>query len=272
MPILELSDGNGLFYIHEPPGAADGRTFVFFNALTANTGIWEGVICEGLRAAGHGTLSFNFRGQTDSPFDPEDDLGETLIVEDARRLLAHLRPSRVVLVGLSIGGLFAARAWLAGIEDVDVNGLVLINTLRRDGPRLQWINDALLRCTQVGGLDLLRDLFVPLLCNEEWLAEQRASFLKDVPYKPLAGDSGHANLLRNAGAADWNIPYENLTLPVLVITGLQDRVFLDAGDVAALYARLPCARRIDMADAAHLLPAERPEELVTVLLDFAGEL
>ena len=53
-----------------------------------------------------------------------------------------------------------------------------------------------------------------------------------------------------------------------VITGLQDRVFLVVEDVAALYARLPYAQRIDMADAAHLLPAERPGALVTALLDF----
>ena len=272
MPILELSNGDGLLYIHTPPSASEGRTFVFFNALTGDTGMWEGAIGEGLWAAGHGTLSFNFRGQTDSPFSPEIDLNETLIVEDARRLLAHVRPSKVVLVGLSIGGLFAAKVWLAGIEGVEVNGLVLINTLRRDGPRLKWINDALVRCVQVGGLDLFRDLFVPLLFNEEWLADHRANFLKDALYVPLPSDSGHANLLRNAGTADWNIPYENLTLPVLVITGLQDRVFLVVEDVAALYARLSYAQRIDMSDAAHLLPAERPDALVTALLEFVGGL
>ncbi|MCP4432692.1 MAG: alpha/beta fold hydrolase [Gammaproteobacteria bacterium] len=273
MSILKLNDGNGLFYIHTPPGASNGRTFVFFNALTGDTGMWEGAICEALQAAGHGTLSFNFRGQTDSPFSAGIDLNEPLIVEDVRRLLAHLRPPRAILVGLSIGGLFAARAWLAGIDGVEINGLVLINTLRRDGPRLQWINDALVRCVQLGGLELFRDLFVPLLFNKSWLADNRANFLKAGSYTPLADDSGQANLLRNAGAnADWNLPYEKLTLPVMVITGLQDRVFLDLEDVAALYDRLPCARRIDMADAAHLLPAERPQELVTVLLDFIGEL
>ena len=153
-----------------------------------------------------------------------------------------------------------------------MDGLVLINTLRRDGPRLQWINDALLRCSQVGGLDLFRDLFSPLLFNEEWLADNRENFLKDVPYKALPDNSGHANLLRNAAKVDWDIPYENLRLPVLVITGLQDRVFLDMEDVAALFARLPSAQRIDMADSAHLLPAERPEALVTALLDFVAEL
>jgi 3-oxoadipate enol-lactonase len=34
-------------------------------------------------------------------------------------------------------------------------------------------------------------------------------------------------LLANAGSADWDLRYEDLTLPVLVMTGLQDHVFLD---------------------------------------------
>ncbi len=271
MPHLDLDDGNRLFYLHTRPNHRDGRTFVFFNALTGDTGMWEGAVGAPLRAAGHGTLSFNFRGQPDSPFDAEMDLNETVAIDDARRLLTLLQPHKPVLVGLSIGGLFAAKAWLAGIPGPDVEGLVLINTLRRDGPGLRWINDALVRCTEVGGLQLFRDLFLPVLCNRQWLAEHRDEFLKDAPYAPLAPNSGHANLLRNARTTDWDLPYEDLILPVLVITGLQDRLFLDRDDVDTLFARLPRARRIDMPDAAHLLPAERPEALVTALLQFAGE-
>ena len=272
MPVLDLDESNGLFFRHAPPGAADGRTFVFFNALTGDTGMWEGVIGERLRAAGHGTLSFNYRGQTDSPFASGIALDAALIVEDTRRLLAHVQPGRAILTGLSIGGLFAARAWLTGLPGVVTEGLVLINTLRRDGTRLRWINDALVRCAEVGGLGLFRDLFVPLLFNEEWQAQHRDEFLKPGPYEPLAADSGHLNLLRHAGSADWDLPYERLDLPVLLITGLQDRVFLDPADVGRLAARLPRARRIDMPHAAHLLPAERPEALAEALSRFAGDL
>ena len=71
---------------------------------------------------------------------------------------------------------------------------------------------------------------------------------------------------------DWEIPYESLHLPVLVVTGLQDRVFLDLNDVDELFARLPNGRRVDMHDAGHLIPMERPEALAEALLDFAMEL
>ena len=118
----------------------------------------------------NGTLTYKLRGQINSKFSPGLKLNAQLIVEDALRLMAEVKPSRPILVGLSIGGLFAARAWLQGAKS---HGLVLINTLRRDGPRLRWIGDALLRASEVGGLDLFRDLFLPLLMNQDWLLTHR---------------------------------------------------------------------------------------------------
>jgi len=268
---LYLGKQDALYYEYAAPQADDGHTFVFFNALTGDTSTWETVIGPRLRAAGHGTLVYNMRGQTDSPFSPDLELNSDLIVEDAVRLLNEVRPLRSILVGLSIGGLFAARAWLKAANAI---GLVLINTLRRDGPRLQWIGDALVRAVEVGGLELFKDLFLPLLVNEKWLADSRINFLKPDPaYKPIDPESGAYKLLAEAGrTADWDLPYEKLDLPTRVITGLQDHVFLDRDDVERLFSRLPRAQRIDMCDAGHLIPAERPEALADALLTFAKEL
>jgi pimeloyl-ACP methyl ester carboxylesterase len=231
---------------------------------------WEDVIGPMVREKDHGTLVYNMRGQGHSRFSQGLTLDAYLIVEDAGRLLEQVKPVRPVFVGLSIGGLFAVEAWLSGAKAL---GIVLINTLRRNGPRLQWIGDALVRAVEVGGLDLFRDLYLPLLMNENWQAGNRLNFLKPEPYEPLALDSGHYKLLAEAGrSANWEIPYESLELPVLVVTGLQDRVFLDLNDVDERFARLPDGRRVDMPDAGHLIPMERPEALAEALLDFAREL
>ena len=271
MANLDLGKQDALYYEYAAPQTDGGYTFVFFNALTGDTSTWEAIIGPRLRAAGHGTLAYNMRGQTDSPFSPDLELNTDLIVDDAVRLLKEVMPLRSILVGLSIGGLFAARAWLKGAKAI---GLVLINTLRRDGPRLQWIGDALVRAVEVGGLALFKDLFMPLLVNEKWLADNRTHFLKPDPaYEPIDPKSGAYKLLAEAGrTADWDLPYENLDLPTLVITGLQDHVFLDRDDVERLCSRLPRARRIDMRDAGHLIPAEQPEALAEALLIFAKEL
>jgi pimeloyl-ACP methyl ester carboxylesterase len=271
VPIFALDTQNALYYEHTPPTTQNHFTFCFFNALTGDTDNWEGVIAPLLRRAGHGTLAYNMRGQAKSPFSTEQVLDETLIVDDAVRLLDHVEPSNPILVGLSIGGLFAARTWLKRRVG---NGLVLINTLRENNARLKWIGDALVRAVEVGGLELFRDLFLPLLVNNEWLEKNRSNFLAvDGTYSPLDPESGHYRLLAQAGrTSDWDLPYEMLDLPTLVITGLQDHVFLDLQVVDAMYRRLPRATRVDLPEAGHLIPAEHPHRLVELFIQFTQEL
>ncbi len=271
MSFIRLGPQDGLYYEHYMPTSATGATFVFFNALTSDTSAWEKVVCPIVRNAGFGTLAYNMRGQIESPFSHGIELSEGLIIDDAAKMLTEASPVRPIFVGLSIGGLFASRVWLLGTEAI---GLVLINTLRRDGPRLKWIGDALVRAVEVGGLPLFRDLFLPLLMSEDWLQKNRPEYLvHDFGYTALEPESGHYKLLSEAGRqADWDIPYEDLNLPTLVITGLQDHVFLERDVVETLFARIPDGRRVDMSASGHLIPSEQPEALAEVLISFAKEI
>lgn len=264
MPLHDLSPGNALYFEHTAPARDGAQTFVFVNALTGNTQAWEAEVAPALRKQGFGTLSYNFRGQDDSPF-ANVELTPELIVDDLRALLGALNPDRVVLVGLSIGGLFAAHAVLKGAK---AEALVLLNTLREIGPRIAWVNDALPHLVARGGVRLFMDAMFPLLVNQEMAAAKRGDFIADAPYEAIDPAHGHMNLMRNSVSADWDVPYEQLTLPVLVITGLQDRVFLDVDVVEKLAARLPKVERTEWADAGHLLPQERPEKLVHALAAF----
>ncbi|HCX33941.1 MAG TPA: hypothetical protein DHV08_10540 [Rhodocyclaceae bacterium] len=269
MPNLALSAQDALFYLHEKSARAGAPTFVFVNALTGSTDAWEAAVAPRLRAQGFGTLSWNFRGQTGSPFAPGTALTDRLIADDLLRLLRETVPQRPILVGLSIGGLYAARAVLAdaGIAA----GLVLLNTLREIGPRIAWVNDALPAIVAYGGVGLFLDALLPLLVNPEYAAQVRGDRLRG-GYAPLAAEHGHMNLMRHAAASDWNLPWGALRLPTLVITGLADRVFLDREVVDRLHAQLPDARREDWADAGHLLPQERPEKLADSLARFGREI
>ena len=126
-------------------------------------------------------------------------------------------------MGLSIGGLYAARAVLGGAR---AEGLVLLNTLREIGPRIDWINHAMARIVAHGGVGLFLDALFPLLVNADFAAQARSKFLTG-DYAPLPPEHGHMNLMRNAARTDWALDWGALALPTLVITGLQDRVFLD---------------------------------------------
>tara|TARA_R110002167_G_scaffold14871_1_gene59827 strand:+ start:1238 stop:2050 length:813 start_codon:yes stop_codon:yes gene_type:complete len=270
MPTLQLSPEDGLYYELDRPSEPGKPSFVFVNPITGDLSMWQAEIGPALRAAGYGTLCYNFRGQGGSPYAKGTDLTAELIAADLKHIVEALEVERPVLVGLSIGGLYAARAYLAGCP---VEALVLVNTLRRIGPRLAWMNDATLRLMAVAGPALMRDVMTPLLFGPDFLAEHRDEFLlPDTAYEPLDPDSGAYNLLTWMGKSDWDVPWNKLDCPVLVSMGPNDRIFYDADVVAALYAELPNARRVDVPEAGHMLPAEAPARFTEILLEFAAGL
>jgi len=265
MPTLEIAAGESLHYEYDAPGES-GKTFVFVNALTGSTATWQHPeIGPVLRAAGFGTLCWNFRGQAETRFGPATELSPRLIVEDLVRLTEHVAPPRPILVGLSIGGLFAAQGCLAGVPAV---GLVLINTLRKPGTRLEWINQAMVAMARTGGTQLVMEANLPMLVNPEQLAAMRPGMFAGKPYQPMAPVDGLFRLMAGSLAADWGFPWERLAVPVLIMTGLHDRVFYVAADVEELSTRISKHRTLTFADAGHLIPVERPRAFAEALLDF----
>lgn len=260
--------GFDLGYRHEL-GASE-LTFVFVNALTGTSAMWEEAIAPTLRARGHGTLSFDLPGQPESPLAAEHPLDGGDLIAATAGVVEALQPSRPVHVGLSIGGLFALRAHLD--RGSAAAGFVLINTLRRPSARLSWLNEATLRLAEAGGGPLLRDAFSPLLFGPAWLEANRTGALEPQPYEGVGADAPEHKLLAAGTVANWDVAYEAVQAPVLVLSGLRDRVFYDAADVAALAARLPDAVRVDLPDAGHLVPVEDPGAVVTACLSIAGRI
>ncbi|MGI9424699.1 MAG: alpha/beta fold hydrolase [Hyphomicrobiaceae bacterium] len=267
MPTLTLSPGNTLAYDYVQPSDG-GKTFVCFNALSGDMSMWTASLGERLKAAGHGWLIYNLRGQAGSDYTIAR-FDEAQIVADAVTLFDHVRPVRPIHVGLSIGGLFALKVHLAGGNGA-ADGLVLINTLRKAGPRLDWVNDAVVRAAETGGMNLLKDLYSPLLMNEEWQKQNRAEFLGVGGYTPCAADDPGLLLLKSGPTADWSVNYESIAVPTLIISGLQDRVFFNSAVVDELTSRFSRADRVDMLNAGHMIPVERPNELGEAIVAFVA--
>ena len=266
MPHLEIAEGESLYYEHTPPTDPSGKTFVFVNALTGSYTMWEAAIAPALREAGHGTLVYNFRGQAESRTAPTTRPTPVQIVDDLDRLCDEVRPARPVLVGLSIGGLFAAQAYAKGTR---ADGIVLINTLRKPTERLEWINTAMAHGVAAGGFRLIMELNLPMLVNPDQLAKMRADVQTGAPYAPIDPADGGYRLMVESVATDWNFPWEKLDIPAQILVGLHDRVFYVAENVEELAARIPRASRVDFRDAGHLIPMERPGAFTEALLDFA---
>jgi len=265
-----LSQNNGLAYQYQPSANKNGCTFVCFNPLTGDKAMWEDGIGPDLMKAGHGVLTWNLRGQAGSNFSPGE-ISEANIVADAQRLIAEVAPQNPIFVGLSVGGLNAAKAYLSHNITM-VKGFVFINTLRTIGPRLAWINAALVRLAETGDLDLLRDVYLPLLLNEDWQTDNRADFLKSGPYSPIAPDDGALHLLKAGEATSWDVNWADIKVPVLNITGLQDRIFRDNIVIEKMLECFADVKAVQYANAGHMIPSEDPKRLTRDLIQFTETL
>ncbi|MBM08465.1 MAG: hypothetical protein CMF69_02650 [Magnetovibrio sp.] len=265
MSTLKILEGEAIYYEFAAPTYIP-KTFVFVNALTGNTGMWADHICEHLQSQGYGTLCYNFRGQPDTTFSDETNLSPSLIVDDLCFLLSEINPPSPILVGLSIGGLFASRAYLAGLE---ASGLVLINTLRKPSQRLDWINQAMVRLAKIGGGRLVMAANMPVIAAPDLLAQMWDATFSMEPYEAPKVTDGLLRLMVSSLNADWNLPYEQLDLPVLVLTGIHDRLFRIDSDISELKARIPQAEEKVYLDAGHLIPLERPSQFCEHLIEFA---
>jgi pimeloyl-ACP methyl ester carboxylesterase len=265
---IELDADNAIHVIHHAPGEK-GQTFVFLNSMGATTDAWESQIAPLLRAQGFGTLSFDYRGQGKTRFGPTATLEPAEIITDVVTTLDRLNPVRPILVGLSIGGLFGAHAVIRGAR---AEGIVFINTLRKANAQVEWINTLEARLIAMGGMPLVLDVLRPVLSSVDQLKKLRPTHLPADGYKPWPADHPRRRLAEGVNKADWDVPYEQLTLPVLVMTGVHDRLFRIQPDVDEIVARLPDATVITYPDGGHSLQAEFPDRFVTDIAGFADQL
>ena len=170
------------------------------------------------------------------------------------------------MVGLSVGGMFAAHAYRAGLA---AGGLVLINTLRKPNQRLEWINRSMVEFTRIGGARLVRTSNFPSIASPKLLAKMFDATFTDAPYEAPPETDGLLRLATGSLATDWDFAYESLDLPVLLLTGGLDRLFRIAADVAELKARIADAEEKFYPDAGHIIPAEDPDQFTDDLLAFA---
>ena len=268
MSILKIDDKNEIYYEYIEP-KINGYTFIFVNALTGNTDAWNGEIGNKLTDKGNGYLAYNFRGQEKSKFDETLILDTDLIVSDLCLLLESLKPSNVVLVGLSIGGLYATLALQKGINSL---GIILINTLRKNSLRLEWINQTMVNVARYGGTSLLMDFNMPVIASPQLLEKMKPNALNPDNYKPLDENSGIFKLMQGSLTADWNLDWSNIKVPTLIMTGHYDKVFRNPDDIDELAGLIENAERLELADCGHLIPIEKPGIFANYINDFVKKL
>ena len=265
MTFFQIDSKNALYFAYQEP-KTDKPTFVFVNPLTGSTDTWVGPITENICAQGFGYLTFDFRGQGESSFDSQIELSTNLLVSDLIRMIQHVKPKKIILVGLSIGGLYSALALESGLH---VDAIVLVNTLRKNSIRLQWINETMVNVASYGGTALLMDFNLPLIAGPEFLKRMKQNALKPERFKPMDKTSGIYKLMEGSLSANWDFDWANLNVPALVMTGHLDKVFRIPEDIDQITSIIPKVERLEFPNFGHLIPNEAPEFFSTKICDFA---
>jgi len=268
MTFLKIDEKNIIYYQYIKP-KEKGCTFVFINALTGSTSTWNGEIGTKIVAKGNGYLTYNFRGQENSRFDENIDLNTDVIVNDLCLLIEKLKLKNVILVGLSIGGLYAA---LALEKDIKILGLVLINTLRKNNLRLSWINENMVNVASYGGTSLLMDFNMPVIASPSFLKKMKPNALNPENYKGLDKNSGIYKLMKGSLTANWDIHWSKIDVPVLLMTGHHDKVFRVPNDIDDIANSIKKIERIEFPDCGHLIPLEKPTVFAEYIIKFAKKL
>jgi 3-oxoadipate enol-lactonase len=268
MATYKIDQSNEIYYEYVAPKAG-GKMFVFVNALTGSTTAWNGDIGNKIVNEGNGYLAYNFRGQEKSKFDKGLTLDTNMIVSDLVLLINSLDLKNIILVGLSIGGLYAALAIEKGLKSI---GLILINTLRKNNPRLRWINKTMVNVARYGGTSLLMDFNMPVIASPSFLEKMEVNALNPENYKGLDEDSGIFKLMEGSLSANWDIDWSKIDIPTLIMTGHYDKVFRVPNDIDEICNTMKKIERIEFPECGHLIPIENPHEFAEKINEFASKL
>jgi 3-oxoadipate enol-lactonase / 4-carboxymuconolactone decarboxylase len=251
---------NGVRLFYDITGADDAPPVLFSNSLGTSLEMWDGVVrgvapyyrCIRYDTRGHG------RSEVNSSRTTIDDLAA-----DAAGLLDALGISRAHIAGLSIGGMTAHA--LAVTYPDKVQTLALMATAAYLPPASMWDDRA--RQVRLEGTGALAEATM-----ERWFT---AGFRSAAPEQvnrvkarflatPAEGYAICCGALRDM---DLRERIGAIRAPTLILAGADDPSTTPAM-AKEIEARIPHAELTVLSPGAHLLAVERPEAVISYLLDF----
>ena len=250
--------------LHARRGAVQGRrALVFINSLGTDYRIWHQV-AHGLRGR-FSTLYYDKRGHGLSergalPYEMADH------VADLAGLMDHYGLKEAIICGISVGGQVALG--LAGARPDLVAGLILCDTAHKIGTRKAW--DA--RIAQVAAEGIA----------SVWPMTEKAWFTQDFRTRRAADVAGYRTMVTHCDTggyigtcmairdADYTDVARALSVPAMALCGAQDGSTPPAL-VKGMADIIPRCRYVEIANAAHMICIEQPEETARLIGEFAKE-
>jgi len=259
---MDFINCNGV-NIHYKYTSGDGeRIFLFINSLGTDLRIWDGVADE---LKSHGSvLRFDKMGHGLSEVSGRDyTIGD--YAADIISLMDALKIPKVILVGLSIGGVISL---YMGIHHPDrIEKLVISNSAPKVGTPESW--DTRISKVQTEGIASIADGILKVWFSEDFRANRTAEL---AGYRQMLVNSnlpGYVKACKALKVNDLSADVKNIKVPTLFISGSEDGSVSPA-TVKEAAGKVPGAELIEIAGVGHIPCAEKPALFAEILLKFVG--
>lgn len=259
---METARVNGVDLHYVNQGPQDGPALVFCNSLGTDLRVWEPLLPH--LPAGLRILRYDKRGHGLSEMPPGSYSIEDL-ADDAAALIRDRGLSRVVFVGLSIGGLIGQS--LAMRHRDLLAGLVISNSAAKIGEAQMWRDR--IAAIRANGLSS-----IAAATMERWFSLAFRNSGRVAPWQRMLERQpleGYAACCEAIAAADLRTDAARLDLPVQLIAGTQDGA--TPPEVVQATADLIAGARFDLIeDAGHIPSVETPDRHAAIISRFLQEI
>ena len=247
---------------YEEQGA--GAPVVLVHGLGGSTAMWQ--LVAGPLAERFRVVAYDLRGLGRSST-PRPPYSVDLLAADLGGLLDALELERATLVGHSLGGTVALT--YATVHPERVSSVVAVSAPSFTSPELRSGLAERGELARRDGMAAVAELHA-----QAGLPEDFRTANPDVTavYKQILGSGdplGYAALCGVAVDLDAE-RLGQLTMPVLLVEGELDRVVPPA-TVRATAAAITGCRYVELEGCGHIVPLERPDELVALIGEFVYE-
>ncbi len=216
------------------------------------------------------TITYDVRGHGRSEVG-DGQYSIELFVDDLIALLDHLKLTRAVLAGLSMGGYIALRAVERNPDRV--RALVLCDTRSEADTNEGKIRRAAqARFVKERPIEEFANMLLPGLFYDKSFSERpeavahiRETILSTSPLS-IAG-----TLIALAGRTDTTPSLYNIRVPCLVLVGKHDAL-TPVSAATAIKEKIPGAQMYIIPDAGHVSSLEQPERFNAHLIEFLAKL
>ncbi|RVC59074.1 MAG: 3-oxoadipate enol-lactonase [Mesorhizobium sp.] len=261
MPFVSI--GGVTLHHRYRPGTGNACPIIFMNSLGTDFRIWDEIVS--LLGDEMPTLVYDKRGHGLSDIGGVSSIDDH--VDDLCGLVDHFGLAKVVLCGLSVGGLIAQGFHARRPESVEA--LILSDTAHKIGTADNW--NTRIATVESKGIQEIADAVLKLWFTPAFHAERSADLdgcWNMLTRQPLAGYIGTCAAVRDA---DFTEAARRIAVPTLCVVGDQDGS-TPPDLVRSLADLIPGARFEVIRNAGHIPCVEQPGPFSRLIRDFVASL